>query len=163
MQCPLFTFADSDFSPEESGILWRFAHNVHQLTVDVSYMQAAELPPQIHYIPFATNFHYVPKLPGRQVRLGASYPESSLQEPGPVGAERISLPPTRSAWAPAKLAAHERPVLACYVGKNSRKPEHLRDKMLEGWQLKDAVCALLNTLCVLLITLSQVQPPCVCC
>ena len=144
MQCPLFKFDDEHFTAEEQAKLWKFSHNVHQLTVDVSYSAAVELPHNIHYIPFATNFHYVPKLPGRDVRLATSYPGAglprSLQSAGEgADIDRIISPPASLPWMPAKVTAHERPVLACYVGKNSRKPEHLKGEILEGWRLKDAV------------------------
>ena len=138
LQCPLFKFKNQGFSGSELQHLETFAFNVNKLTVDVSFTLAEQLPASTHYMPFAANFHYVPKLPGRSIRIDSTYLLSATDD-STDGGDHIGQPPTPHTWAPAALLSHQRPILACYVGKNSRKPTTSNKRIMHGWRVKDAV------------------------
>jgi hypothetical protein len=136
VQCHLFEFAAKRYGREAAAQLNEKLEKLHILTVDVGYAEAEHLPANIHYVPFATNLHYVPEHPGRSVAIAASYGG------GWDGGMYSGRPPARRPWRPARIAQHKRPILASYIGFSSRKPgwERLKNELgKEGWRLKDAV------------------------
>lgn len=156
VQCrELFSFRMTDFGSAAAKQLRAKSERMHYFTTDTSYLESRAVPPNIHFIPFATNFHYVPVTPGFDVALErpaasslrsalaeATVDESAAGVDGSAtgsGASAVGPPPRRGGWNPAALTAHERPLLAVYIGMDSRGKKALMKQQRWGWGVKRQV------------------------
>jgi hypothetical protein len=131
-----FDFPPEKYSEEERDVLVPRVSKVNILTSDAGYEEAFSMPPNAHFVPFATNFHYVPQRPGAAVAIAGDHVG---RPPDWDGGTFVAHPPAPQPWAPAQLLAHKRPILASYIGTNSRKHK-TSGETGRGWQLKQAVC-----------------------
>jgi hypothetical protein len=120
VQCDMLNPADKYSVRKHSLLIKRFA-NLHILILDVKGMP--DLPSNIHLIPYATNYHYVPKRPSRLVALQDTHNEVS------------SVFPPSDGWLPENLLKHERPLFVSYIGANSRGEDYPGDT----WHIKRLV------------------------
>ena len=124
LQCDLFTFDEDDFSPEEIAALELRTANMHLLLIDAGYEQAhAPWPPHWHYIPYKTNVHYVPLRRGRDVAHAATLPERG--DAWAYNTTIVAPPPSEPPWLPTAVSQHARPILAMYIGFDSRVRDHV--------------------------------------
>jgi hypothetical protein len=122
LQCGLFTFdEDVGYSAEDAAALEARAQRMHILLLDVSHERTLlPWPPHWHYVPYKTNLHYVPRKRGRDVAIAAPVATDPFRAPWDYATARVNPPPRALPWAPEALSQYGRPLLATYIGFNSR-------------------------------------------